>query len=228
MVAFVSVARADVHHRRQTTAILGPEAAGIDVGVEDDVGLEDGVEAYAVEWVVDNHTVEQREVLYHRAAAYVELAALVARRVDARQHLQVLCQVSLAADGGHLLYLRGGDLLDRHLRLHTSFLPLVGGDDDVLEFHRGRFEVNVARDGLMLEGYRLAVFLIAYIFDLNHIVAVGHLVDKEIAVDVGRRPVFGTVEEYLCEGDSLALLVVHQHTLDGVLCLKHLNSEKRQ
>ena len=43
VVTLVAVAGRDVHHRRQAAAILGTEAAGVDVGVEDDVGLEDGV-----------------------------------------------------------------------------------------------------------------------------------------------------------------------------------------
>ena len=67
----VAVARRDVHHRREPSAILGSEAAGVDVGIVYDVGLENGVQAYGMEGVVDNHAVEQAEVLYHAAAADV-------------------------------------------------------------------------------------------------------------------------------------------------------------
>ena len=204
------------------------EAAGEHVGVEDDVGLEDGIEANAVEGVVDHHTVEEREVLHHRAAADVELAALVAGRVDAGQHLQVLRQVGLAADGGHLLDLRGGDFFDRHLRLHLAFAGLVGRDDDVLQAHLGGLEVYVARDGLVLQDDGLAVFLIAYVFDLDGVAAVGDFVDDEIAVDVGRGPVLGAVEEDLREGNGLALLVVEQHALDDVLGREAHKAEKEE
>ena len=43
MVFLVSVAGGDVHHRTETAAVFGAEATGVDIGVEDDVGLEDRV-----------------------------------------------------------------------------------------------------------------------------------------------------------------------------------------
>ena len=84
-----------------------------------------------MERVIYNHAVQQAEVLYHGSATDVELSALVAGGTHARQHLHVLCDVGSAADGGHLLYLAGGQLLHAHLRLGAAFLHLVVGD-----FHR--------------------------------------------------------------------------------------------
>ena len=84
MAFFVAVACGDVHDGGEATAVFGTEAAAVDVGVEDEVGFKDGVEANGVEGVVDNHAVEEAEVLNHGAAADVELSALVAGGVDAR------------------------------------------------------------------------------------------------------------------------------------------------
>ena len=218
VVAFVAVARGDVHHRRHAAAVFGTEAAGVDVGVEDDVGLEDGVESYAVEGVVDNHAVQQAEVLYHRAAAYVELAALVAGRVDARQHLHVLRYVGRAADGGHLLYLAGGELLHADLCLYTALLGLAVGNLHGLEHLCCRREVDGQGDDASVgDGDGLGVFLVAHEAHPQGVVAGGHLVDEEETVEVGGATIGGAVEHHICKGDGLAVALVEQHALYGAL-----------
>ena len=164
-VAFlVAVAGGDVHDRRESAAVLGAEAAAVDVGVKDDIGLEDGVEADGVEGIVDNHPVEEAEVLYHGAAADVELATLVAGGVDAGQYLEVLRQVGGAADGGHLLDLRGSDFLDRDLCLYLAFFDAVVGDNYILEHGGGAFKGDVACEGLSLgEGDAFGMLFVAHV-----------------------------------------------------------------
>ena len=109
-----------------------------------------------MEGVVDNHAVQQAEVLYHGAAADVELAALVAGGVDARQHLHVLCYVGRAADGGHLLYLCRSQFLDAHLRLDAALFGLAVGDVHGLEHLGRRLEVDGDGDGAAVgEGHFL-------------------------------------------------------------------------
>ena len=219
MAFLVAVAGGDVHDRGEASAVFGAEAAGIDVGVEDDIGLEDGVESYGMEGVVDNHAVEQREVLYHGAAADVELSALVAGGVDAGQHLQVLCQVGLSADGGHLLYLRGGDFLDGHLCLHAAFLGAVACYHHVVEHGGGGLELDVESERLSFgEGDLFGVFLIADVAYAEQVGAVGYFGDDEESVEVGGGAVGGAVEHDVGEGYGLAGGVVVEHAFDGVLC----------
>ena len=86
-----------------------------------------------MEGVVYNHAVQKAKVLNHGTATDVKLSALVAGGVDSREYLEVLGKVGGAADGGHLLDLRGSDFLDRDLRLYFTFLDAAVGHDDGLE-----------------------------------------------------------------------------------------------
>src|SRR5574344_2166790 len=116
MTFFVAVARLDIHNRGKTSAIFRTETSGVDVGIEDDIGLENRIKTYGMKRIIYYHAVQQTQVLYHAAAANIELSALVACGVDAGQHLHVLSQIALSANRGHLLYLCGTNLLHTHLR----------------------------------------------------------------------------------------------------------------
>lgn len=237
VVALVAVARRDVHHRRHASAVFGAEAACVDVGVEDDVGLEDGVEADGVEGVVDNHAVEEAEVLNHGAAADVELAALVAGGAHAGQHLHVLRYVGRAADGGHLLYLRRGDFLHADLCLQLALLLLAVGDFHGLEhLRRGPQVDGLGEDLALRKGNLLRVLLIAYVLHPQRVGAFFDLVDEEEAVDVGGAAVGGLflyirsrgvafVENHVCERDGFAVPLVKQHTLHRALSRNKLKIE---
>ena len=182
------------------------------------VGLEDGVEADGVEGVVDNHAVEQAEVLYHRTSADVQLAALVAGGTHTGQHLHVLRQVGDASDGGHLLYLRRGDFLHAHLCLHLPFLLLAVHNLHSLQQLCCRLQVDGLRDGAaLLERNLLAVFLIAHVAHLQGVGALLHLVDQEETVDVRGAAMRRAVEHHVGKRNGLAVALVEQHSLHSAL-----------
>ncbi len=83
---FLAVAFAgfDIYNGGNAAAVFGVEAAGEHIHAADGLGFEYGEEANGVERVVDGHAIEEDAVLHGRAAADVELAALVAGRDDAR------------------------------------------------------------------------------------------------------------------------------------------------
>ena len=171
-----------------------------------------------MEGVVDHHAVQQAEVLDHGASADVELAALVAGGVDAWQHLHVLRQVGGAADGGHLLYLRGGDFLHADLRLHLAFFFFAVGDFDSTEqLCRGLEVDGLGDDAVLLEDNLLGVFLVAYVFDFEGVGAFLDFVDEEEAVDVGGAAVVGSVEDHVGKRDGLAVALVEEDSLHCAL-----------
>ena len=217
MAFFVAVACGDVHDGGESAAVFGTEAAAVDVGVEDDIGFKDGVEADGVEGVVDNHAVEEAEVLDHGAAADVELSALVAGGVDAGEYLEVLSEVGGAADGGHLLDLRGGDFLDGNLCLYLAFLYTVVGDIDGTEGLALGFEGYVADESLaFFYGDGFGVFLIADEADAQGVGAFGHFVDEVEAIDVGGGAVACALEDDVGKGDDFARLAVGKGAFDGL------------
>ncbi len=218
VATFVTVAGGDIHHRRETAAVLGAEATGVDVGIEDDVGLEDRIEAYGVEGIIDDHAIEEAEVLDHGAAADIELTALVAGGVDAGKHLHVLGQVGGATDGWQLLNLRGGDLFDGNLGLCATLFHTVGGDIDGFEHLDGGLEADfdIERAATM-DLYLLAIFLKAYGTDLERVFAIGHSREDEETVEVGGDTIAGVGQQDGAKGDSFAGSAAIHGAFDGVL-----------
>ena len=103
-VFLVAVAGFDVHDGGYSAPEFRPIAAGVDVGTAHNVHVEDGEDTDGVEGIVKQYAVQQQHVLHGCATAHVKLTALVASGDDARQHLQVLRKVRLAADGRHLTH----------------------------------------------------------------------------------------------------------------------------
>ena len=97
----VAVAGADVHHRGDSAAELCP--ASIYLRRTDDVAVENREQTDGVEGIVDEHSIQQKHILYRGAASDVQLTALVAGGNHTGQHLQVLRKVGCAANRRHLL-----------------------------------------------------------------------------------------------------------------------------
>ena len=144
----VAVAGRDVHDGGDTSAVFRAEAAGVDVGVADDVGIKDREQADGVERIVDHHTVQKYLVLDGRATTDVELTALVAREDDARHHLQVLGEVGLTAHARNLGDCLGCNSDDRSLGLGAG-LNLVGSDGHRLQLLAGLLQVILAVNALV-------------------------------------------------------------------------------
>ena len=214
---FVTVAGRNVHDRRDTAAVFGSKTARVDVGVADDVGVEHREEADGVEGIVDHHAVEQHLVLDGRAATDIELSALVTGEDDTRNHLEVLCQVSLSADTRNL-----GDGLGRHrnhrgLGLRTC-LHLVGSDAHRLQGQAGLFQRVLLVQGVSTrQTDRVRQRVIAYAGDVQRVFPVGNARDVEIPVFRGGTSQSCSLQEDVAEHDGLTGGFLVDKSLDVVV-----------
>ena len=143
----VAVTCGDVHHRRDAASIFRSETARIDLGIANDVRVEDGEQADGVEGVEDGHAVEQHLVLDGGTATDVELSTLVASKDDTRHHLKVLRQVALSADARDLVDGLRGDGDHRSLRFGAR-LHLFGGHANRFQGLAGFFQHELLVDAL--------------------------------------------------------------------------------
>ena len=84
----VAVLGAHVTDRRQTSAIARGERAAEEIDVLDGIGHEGRLEAQDVVYVVEQHAIEQEEVLVEVAAAHRHLARPRKSRLHAGQDVE--------------------------------------------------------------------------------------------------------------------------------------------
>ena len=191
-VLFIAIARFNVHHGRDTPAKLGPEATGIDIGAAHNVHIKHREDADGVERAIEDDAVEQEHILDGRAAAHINLAALVAGGDDARQHLQILGKVGLTADGGHLAHILGRDTDDGGACFLLAPLSLTHNLHRLQHRGRGLQGVTFGDRGIFAEFYRINDVGITHIGDLHGIGALRNLVDHKRTFGVGERTIRST------------------------------------
>ena len=127
-----------VQHGRHPAAVLGGEAAGLQLGPSHHVGIEYREDAAQVEGVEDRHSVEEDEVLVRGSAPNVEGRREVGHRGHAGEHLDGPQRIRLG-DHREGLEGRGADLLHggAHRLLEARPRAAAGGlDRDALDLDR--------------------------------------------------------------------------------------------
>ena len=128
----VTLPAVDVEHGGDTSAILGGDAALVQLHVLHHVGVEDGEEAEQVGRVIDRAVVEEDQVLVRRPAPHVKAARGLAHRLHAGKRHDYLHDIHLAERHRDILYILHLQAFHSHRRIpHVG--DLLGGDRDLLQ-----------------------------------------------------------------------------------------------
>ena len=128
----VTLPAVDVEYRGDTSAILGGDAALVQLHVLHHVGVEDGEEAEQVGRVIDRAVVEEDQVLVRRPAPHVKAARGLAHRLHAGERHDYLHDIHLPECHRYILYILHLQAFHSHRRIpHVG--DLLGGDRDLLQ-----------------------------------------------------------------------------------------------
>ena len=92
----VGIAVVDVHHRRNASAILGRDAALVELGFANHIAIECREDAEHVHRIEHGVSIEQDEVLVGSTSSHIETTRSLAHSLDARQCLHDLHDIGFA------------------------------------------------------------------------------------------------------------------------------------